>query len=69
MVEGAGLENLYTRKGIEGSNPSLSASSVHVQNYTATTCDFHGRMVWSGRDMIELRYTLVATVRKPVHIK
>ena len=25
MVEGASLESLYTRKGIEGSNPSLSA--------------------------------------------
>ena len=25
MVEGAGLENRYIRKGIEGSNPSLSA--------------------------------------------
>ena len=27
MVEGAGLENRYIRKGIEGSNPSLSASN------------------------------------------
>ena len=26
MVEGAGLENRYTRKGIAGSNPALSAS-------------------------------------------
>ena len=25
MVEGARLESVYTRKGIEGSNPSLSA--------------------------------------------
>ena len=28
MVEGAGLENRYIRKGIEGSNPSLSARKV-----------------------------------------
>ena len=27
VVEQDGLENRYTRKGIEGSNPSLSASS------------------------------------------
>ena len=26
MVEGARLESVYTRKGIEGSNPSLSAT-------------------------------------------
>ena len=26
VVEWGGLENRYTRKGIEGSNPSLSAS-------------------------------------------
>ena len=26
MAESGGLENRYTRKGIEGSNPSLSAS-------------------------------------------
>ena len=26
VVEGAGLENRYARKGIEGSNPSLSVS-------------------------------------------
>jgi hypothetical protein len=25
VVEGARLESVYTRKGIEGSNPSLSA--------------------------------------------
>ena len=37
MVEGTGLENRHTRKGIEGSNPSLSvmlmaaeASSMHL---------------------------------------
>ena len=27
VVEGARLESVYTRKGIEGSNPSVSASS------------------------------------------
>ena len=26
MAEGARLESVYTRKGIEGSNPSLSAA-------------------------------------------
>ena len=29
MVECVGLENRYARKGIEGSNPSLSASKVN----------------------------------------
>ena len=28
VVEGARLESVYTRKGIEGSNPSLSAISL-----------------------------------------
>jgi hypothetical protein len=28
VVEGARLESVYTRKGIEGSNPSLSAESI-----------------------------------------
>ena len=28
MVEGTGLENRHTRKGIEGSNPSLSVMSL-----------------------------------------
>ena len=28
MVEGARLESVYTRKGIEGSNPSLSATKM-----------------------------------------
>lgn len=28
VVEGAALEKRYTRKGIEGSNPSLSAGTV-----------------------------------------
>ena len=30
MVEGAGLENLYTRKGIVGSNPTLSARTKNL---------------------------------------
>ena len=32
MVDGAGFENQYARKGIEGSNPSLSAkrSDIHT---------------------------------------
>ncbi len=28
MVEGARLESVYTRKGIEGSNPSVSATII-----------------------------------------
>ncbi len=28
MVEGARLESVYARKGIEGSNPSLSAGKI-----------------------------------------
>ena len=35
MVEGAGLENRYIRKGIAGSNPALSATypySVSLNN-------------------------------------
>ena len=32
MVDRAGLENRYTRKGIEGSNPSLSASGFMVHS-------------------------------------
>ena len=32
MVDRAGLENRYTRKGIEGSNPSLSASQAMVHS-------------------------------------
>ena len=28
VVEGARLESVYTRKGIEGSNPSVSANGV-----------------------------------------
>ena len=28
VVEGAGLENRYTRKGIVGSNPTLSANAL-----------------------------------------
>ena len=31
MVEGARLESVYARKGIEGSNPSLSAW-IDIQN-------------------------------------
>ena len=35
MAEGAGLENRYTRKGIEGSNPSLSVSFPSVPDTLA----------------------------------
>ena len=31
VAEGAGLENRYTRKGIEGSNPSLSVIFNELQ--------------------------------------
>ena len=37
MVEGAGLENRYIRKGIAGSNPALSARypyPVSLNNFT-----------------------------------
>ena len=37
MAEGAGLENRYTRKGIEGSNPSLSVPAEQV--CTPIVCD------------------------------
>ena len=30
MVEGARLESVYTRKGIEGSNPSVSAQKGQI---------------------------------------
>ncbi len=33
MVDGSGLENRHTRKGIGGSNPSLSASSTIYRLY------------------------------------
>ena len=31
MVEGARLESVYTRKGIEGSNPSVSAGGTNKE--------------------------------------
>ncbi len=37
MVEGARLESVYTRKGIEGSNPFLSAFCKKVSSST-TAC-------------------------------
>jgi hypothetical protein len=39
VVDGSGLENRHTRKGIGGSNPSLSAIVWHLQvgdTYTDT---------------------------------
>ena len=33
MVDGSGLENRHTRKGIGGSNPSLSASNTIYRAY------------------------------------
>ena len=46
MVEGAGLENRYARKGIEGSNPSLSVlpflalpeDAMQASQLSAKTC-------------------------------
>ena len=35
MVDGSGLENRHTRKGIGGSNPSLSASTLVFQHLQA----------------------------------
>ena len=35
MVDGSGLENRHTRKGIGGSNPSLSATLSEVQRNSA----------------------------------
>ena len=31
MVEGARLESVYTRKGIAGSNPALSANPINAR--------------------------------------
>ena len=33
MVDGSGLENRHTRKGIGGSNPSLSAIALDKETY------------------------------------
>jgi hypothetical protein len=35
VVDGSGLENRHTRKGIGGSNPSLSASKSELQRKSA----------------------------------
>ncbi len=35
MVDGSGLENRHTRKGIGGSNPSLSATQSGLQRNLA----------------------------------
>jgi hypothetical protein len=37
VVDGTGLENRHTRKGIGGSNPSLSASSSETRQIRAKT--------------------------------
>ena len=39
MVEGARLESVYTRKGIAGSNPALSAL-VLIYRLLAVFCNF-----------------------------
>ena len=43
MVDGTGLENRHTRKGIGGSNPSLSASPLAIRYLQAgdTYTDTH----------------------------
>ena len=39
MVDGSGLENRHTRKGIGGSNPSLSAIAINIKHLHAVfTC-------------------------------
>ena len=43
MVDGSGLENRHTRKGIGGSNPSLSASLFNELHYTLTGRLIHHR--------------------------
>jgi hypothetical protein len=35
VVDGSGLENRHTRKGIGGSNPSLSASTLVIYHLQA----------------------------------
>ncbi len=39
MVDGSGLENRHTRKGIGGSNPSLSAITFLI--YELDSCDIY----------------------------
>ena len=34
MVEGARLESVYTGNGIAGSNPALSAKTLHKQGFS-----------------------------------
>ena len=48
MVERASLESLYTRKGIEGSNPSLSAK--HHPNRKVGIFVFYPNRIYSNKD-------------------
>jgi hypothetical protein len=40
VAEGAGLENRYTRKGIVGSNPTLSVLSQELRSYLEVLAKF-----------------------------
>ena len=49
MVEGAGLENRYIRKGIAGSNPALSATypyPVSLNNSPFTLFNYNCVSIW-----------------------
>jgi hypothetical protein len=55
VVDGTGLENRHTRKGIGGSNPSLSASTLvvwHLQAGDTYTDSTIGEVVIVNRDVI-----------------
>ena len=60
MAEGTGLLNLHTRKGIEGSNPSLSArlraqcKAPLAQLDRASDYESEGRRFESSRERISL---------------
>ena len=56
MVEGAGLENRYTRKGIAGSNPALSASF----RYEKAPRDILGASSFSRKTLFVVFYMVIA---------
>ena len=72
MVEGARLESVYTRKGIAGSNPALSAIWLFCTNFLGLYCPkinkrraIHGYAVqfWSSLDKIgDVRYVKDNTI-------
>ena len=56
MAERGGLENRYTRKGIEGSNPSLSANCLAAGRQPAECPKLHcpGVKGWVYLDSISV---------------